>query len=122
VALMGHLAADPEMKVTPNGNTLAKFRLATNRDWRNSSGDRHEETDFHSIVAWRKLAEICGKHLRKGAGIYLEGKLTNHRYQAADGSDRTKTEIVADKVNFISFKKNKEDQEVVTLVEVAPEE
>ncbi|MCC7197022.1 single-stranded DNA-binding protein [Candidatus Peregrinibacteria bacterium] len=123
VALMGHLAADPEVKITSGGNSLTRFRLATNRDWKNSDGERHEETDYHRIVAWRKLAEICGKHLRKGAGIYLEGKLTNHKYQSADGTERIATEIVADVVNFISLKKSADsNQDEVTLIEVQPEQ
>lgn len=114
---MGHLAADPEVKSTTNGISVATFKIATNRDWKSSDGERHEATDYHKIVAWRKLAEICGQHLKKGAGVYLEGRLMNHKYQGKDGKDRLSTEIVADIIHFISFKKNKDAQEV-NLIEV----
>ena len=114
---MGHLAADPEVKSTTNGHTMAKFNIATNRDWKGSDGERHEATDFHKVVAWKKLAEICGQYLKKGAGVYLEGRLTNRQYQDKEGVARSLTEIVADTINFITLKKNK-DVEEVNLVEV----
>lgn len=117
VVLMGHLAADPEVKATANGHAMAKFNIATNRDWKSSEGERHEATDFHRIVAWKKLAEICGQYLKKGAGVYLEGRLTNRKYQDKEGVDRSFTEIVADTINFITLKKTK-DSEEVNLVEV----
>jgi len=117
VVLMGHLATDPELKATSNGSAMARFKIATNRDWKSSDGEKHESTDFHKVVAWKKLAEIAGQYLRKGAGVYLEGRLTNHKYQDKEGVDRTMTEIVADSINFITLKKTK-DSEEVNLVEV----
>lgn len=117
VVLMGHLAADPEVKATNNGHAMARFSIATNRDWKSSEGERHEATDFHKVVAWQKLAEICGQYLKKGAGVYLEGRLTNRKYQDKEGVDRSFTEIVADSINFITLKKTK-DIEEVNLVEV----
>jgi single-strand DNA-binding protein len=117
VVLMGHLATDPELKSTSSGSAVANFKLATNRDWKSSDGEKHEATDFHRVVAWRKLAEIAGQYLKKGAGVYLEGRLTNRQYQDKQGVDRTMTEIVADSFNFITLKKTK-DAEEVNLVEV----
>lgn len=115
--MMGYLANDPELKTTVNDHKLTKFKLATNRDWVNSDGERQEYADFHKVVAWGKLAEICGKHIKKGDPIYLEGRISNQKFKDNGGNDRQITEIVADEVTFISIKKNK-DQNEVNLVEV----
>ncbi|MFA5829096.1 MAG: single-stranded DNA-binding protein [Candidatus Gracilibacteria bacterium] len=120
VVLMGHLAADPEAKVTQKGQNLARFRVAIHRDWQGSDGEHHEATDFHKIVAWRKLGEVCALYLKKGSPVYLEGKIMNHHYEGKDGKDHLTTEIVADVVNFISYKKNKEGGEI-QLQEVSTE-
>lgn len=117
VILVGHLAADPEVRATPKGQTVANFKVATNRDWKDSDGERHEATDYHKIVAWRKLGEICGQYLKKGSGVYMEGRLMNRLYKDKKGVDRLFTEIVADTVNFISYKKNGEAEEI-NLTEV----
>lgn len=117
VVLMGHLAADPELKSTTNGISVARFKIATNRDWQSSDGERHEATDYHKIVAWRKLAEICAEYLKSGSGVYLEGRIMNHKFQDKQGVDRLTTEIVADLVNFVTYKKSK-GTEQVNLTEV----
>ena len=117
VVIIGNLVADPEIKTTTTGQSMAKFNIATNRDWKNSDGERHQATDYHKVVAWSGLADLVGKHLQKGAGIYLEGRLMNKKYKDKEGIDRFVTEIVADMVNFLTFKKNKEVEEV-NLVEV----
>jgi single-strand DNA-binding protein len=117
VVLMGHLATDPELKATTTGTSVAKFKIATNRDWKTSDGERHEATDYHKVIAWRKLAEICSEHLKKGAGVYLEGRLMNRQYTDKEGRDRNITEIVADTINFISLKRSKDGEEV-NLIEV----
>ncbi|HLG25843.1 MAG TPA: single-stranded DNA-binding protein [Candidatus Gracilibacteria bacterium] len=117
VALMGYLATDPELKSTTGGKNVATFKIATNRDWKSADGDKHESTDFHKIVTWRGLADAVAKHLTKGAGVYLEGRLSNHQYKDKEGHDRMVTEIVADTINFLNFKKTK-DSEEVNLVEV----
>ncbi len=117
VILMGYLAADPELKTTTNGNKLAKFKVATNRDWTTSEGEKMEMADFHKVIAWKKLGEICAEHLKKGAGVYLEGRLSNHPYKDKDGNDRLMTEIVADSVNFITYKRSG-DTQTVNLEEV----
>jgi single-strand DNA-binding protein len=117
VMLIGHLATDPEQKSTTNGHSMTKFKVATNRDWKTSDGEHHEATDFHKVIAWSKLGEICSQYLKKGAGVYLEGRLTNRQYKDKEGTDRTITEIVADTIHFLTFKKNRDGEEV-NLIEV----
>ncbi len=116
---MGYLAADPEVKSTTGGQTVTTFKIATNRDWKSSDGEKHEAADFHKIVAWRKLGEICGEYLKKGSGVYLEGRLSNHSFKDKEGHSRIMTEVVADAVNFINIKKSR-DVEQINLVEVQP--
>ena len=117
VVLMGHLATDPENTVLKSGQTVTKFKIATNRDWKSSSGEKQESTDFHRVVSWNKLAEICSKYLKKGFAVYLEGRIMNHVYTAANGEKRSITEIVADVVNFINYKKHKEEEQI-NLIEM----
>ena len=118
VVLMGHLAGDPETKLFENGLSLTKFKIATNRDWRTEDGEKKEQTDYHKIIAWNKLGEVCGKHLKKGFGVYLEGRISNRDFDDKDGKKKSITEIVADTVHFLTFKNATEDNEV-NLVEVA---
>ncbi|MBU0668010.1 single-stranded DNA-binding protein [Patescibacteria group bacterium] len=117
VIIVGHLAADPEMKQTGKGVTVTDFSVATNRDWKTTEGESRHATDYHRVVAWRNLGEICGKYLKKGTGIYMEGRLMNRKYTNKQGLDRYITEIVADMVNFVSFKKTGGVEEM-NLVEV----
>jgi len=117
VVLMGYLATDPEVKEVPSGHKITWFNLATNRDWKDSNGEKHEATDFHRVIAWSKLAEICGTYLKKGSAVYVEGRLSNSNYKNKEGAKKTVTEIVADFINFISYRKGK-DCEEVNLVEV----
>jgi len=120
VLLMGHLATQPEMKQTPAGHTVTTFKVATNRDWVSKEGEAKPNADFHKIVAWRKLGEACGEYLKKGSGVYVEGRLSNHTFQDKEGKNRKSTEIVADVINFISVKKTKGADEV-TIVDVPPQ-
>ncbi len=117
VLLMGHLATQPEMKMTTGGHTVTTFKVATNRDWVNKDGETKPNADFHKIVAWRKLGEACGEYLKKGSGVYVEGHLSSHHFKDKEGNNRKSTEIIADVVNFISIKKSK-DADEVTLVDV----
>lgn len=115
---MGHLANEPEMKMTATGHTVTTFRVATSRDWGNKEGENRSTADFHKIVAWRKLGEACGEYLKKGSGVYIEGRLATHTYQDKEGKNRKSSEIVADVVNFINIKKTKDEQDQVTIVDV----
>ena len=112
VLLMGHLAADPEAKITQLGHKMAKFKVVTNRDWRSSDGEFHQATDYHKIVAWKKLGEVCLEFLKKGAAVYLVGRIMNRSFQDKEGRKRLTTEIVADLVNFISYRKSKSGEEI----------
>jgi single-strand DNA-binding protein len=118
VFLIGNLTKDPELIDLEAGVKLAKFTLATNKNWQNKEGEKVEQTDFHTIVAWRKLAEICFNYLKKGSAVMVEGKISQNKFKTKDGKNKTITEIHADEINFITTKKNNEIEEI-NLVEVA---
>lgn len=94
VQLIGNLTRDPELRYTPAGTAVTTFSIATNRQWKTESGDQKDEAEFHRIVAWDKLAEICSQFLKKGRQVYVEGRLQTRRWQDKEGLDRTTTEIV----------------------------
>ncbi len=94
VMLIGNLTRDPELRTTPNGLNVASFAIATNRVWTDQSGQKQEKAEFHNIVAWRKLADICSQYLKKGAKIYAEGYLQTRDWTGEDGVKRYRTEIV----------------------------
>lgn len=95
VQLIGHLGQDPEVKHLTSGSTLARFSLATSESYKNKQGERVEDTQWHNVVVWGKLAEIAGEYLQKGKQIALEGKLNHRSYDDKDGNKRYVTEIVA---------------------------
>lgn len=92
--LIGNLTRDPELRYTPQGTAVCTFSIATNRQWKTESGEARDEADFHRIVAWDKLAEICSNMLTKGKKVYVEGRIQTRKWQTQDGQDRTTTEIV----------------------------
>ncbi len=94
--LIGNVTRDPEVRTTPTGQTVCSFGVATNSQWTDSQGQKQQRAEFHNIVAWGKLAEICGQYLAKGKKVYVEGRLQTRDWEAQDGSKRTRTEIVAD--------------------------
>jgi single-strand DNA-binding protein len=94
--LIGNLTRDPEVKTTPSGQNVATFSVATNRVWTNQQGQKQESVEYHNIVAWGKLAEICGQYLNKGRKVYVEGRLQTRDWEGQDGVKRYKTEIVAE--------------------------
>lgn len=96
VQLIGNLTRDPELRYTPQGTAVVTFGLATNRSWTTEGGERREETEFHRIVAWNKLAELCSQLLFKGRRVYVEGRLSTRRFTGSDGQERQVTEIVID--------------------------
>ena len=95
VILIGNLGQDPELRSTPSGTSVATFTLATNESWTDRDGAKQERTEWHRIVAWGKLAEICGQYLRKGRQVYIEGRLTTRSWEDRQGNQRKTTEIVA---------------------------
>ena len=96
VQLIGNLTRDPELRYTPTGAAVVSFGLATNRSWKTDTGEKHDETEFHNIVAWNKLAELCSQFLTKGRKIYVEGRLATRSWTAQDGTQKSRTEIVID--------------------------
>lgn len=101
VMLIGNLTRDIELRYTPSGTAVATFGLATNRSWSTDSGERQEDTQFHRIVAWSKLAEICGQLLFKGRKIFIEGRLQTRKFTGQDGQQREITEIVAENMMIL---------------------
>jgi single-strand DNA-binding protein len=98
VILLGNLTRDPELRHTENKKPVCSFGLATNRNWLSYEGEKHEETEFHRIVAWDKLAETCHQFLRKGRKVYLEGRLQTRSYKDKDGVEKAVTEIVLEEM------------------------
>ena len=106
VILIGNLTRDPELRYTPSGTAVATFSLATNREWVDSSGQKQEEVEFHRIVAWNKLAEICSQILNKGRKVYVEGRLQTRSWQTQEGQERQVTEIVISEMIALGEPKN----------------
>jgi len=94
--IIGRLTKDPEVRTTPNGTSVASFSVATNFVWTDASGQKQEKVEYHDVVVWRKLAEICGQYLTKGSKIYIEGRLETRSWEGQDGVKRYRTEIIAD--------------------------
>lgn len=94
VMLIGNLTRDPEIRYTPSGAAVCTFGIATNRQWNTDSGEKKEEVEYHRIVAWNKLGELCGQLLAKGRKVYVEGRLQTRKWTGQDGAEKTTTEIV----------------------------
>ncbi len=106
VQLIGNLTRDPELKYIQQGNAVCTFGLATNRSWVPSEGqERREETEYHKLVAWGKLAELCSQLLTKGRKVYIEGRLQTRNWETADGQQRSTTEIVVEDMILLDSKK-----------------
>ncbi|AEH45544.1 single-strand binding protein [Thermodesulfatator indicus DSM 15286] len=101
VILIGRLGADPEIRYTADGQPVATFRLATSERWTDKNGQRQERTEWHRVVAFGKLAEICGEYLSKGRQVYIEGRLQTRSYEDRDGIKRYVTEIVAQNMQML---------------------
>ncbi|HPS40720.1 MAG TPA: single-stranded DNA-binding protein [Candidatus Woesebacteria bacterium] len=105
VMLIGNLTRDPNLRYTPNGTAVASFGIATNRSWTPADGgDKQERVDFHNIVAWSKLAEICGQLLHKGDKVYVEGRIQTRDWKTESGEVRKVTEIIIDNMMLLSNK------------------
>ena len=100
--LVGRLGSDPEVRYTPSGVAVANFNIATSEEWKDKdSGEKKERTEWHRIVAWSKLGEICGEYLSKGRQVYVEGRIQTRSWEDRDGNKRYTTEIVASDVQFL---------------------
>ncbi len=111
VILVGNLTQDVDFKVLPAGQPIAKMTLATNRVYIDKNGNKKQEAEYHSIVAWGKLAELCNKFLQKGRMIYVEGRLHTRNYENSQGQKVTKTEIIAERIKFGPKPKGEQDIE-----------
>ncbi|MBI1861842.1 MAG: single-stranded DNA-binding protein [Deltaproteobacteria bacterium] len=101
VILIGRLGADPEVRYTTSGGAVANFNVATNESWTDKSGQKQERTEWHKIVVWGKLAEICGQYLTKGRQAFVEGRLQTREWTDKEGGKRYTTEVVAQNIQFL---------------------
>ncbi len=99
--LIGNLGADPEVRFTPGGQAVANFRIATSESWTDKSGQKQERTEWHRIVVWGKLAELCGEYLAKGRQVYVEGRLQTREWTDKEGKKNYTTEVVANQVTVL---------------------
>lgn len=104
VLLIGNVTKDPELRYTPNGAAVASFGLATNRSYTKDSGQKIDEVEYHNLVAWKKLGEICAQYLKKGSKVYVEGRLNTRKWTTQDGQEKQKTEIIIDDMIMLSGK------------------
>jgi len=102
VILVGHLGVDPEVRFTPSGQAVANFRIATSESWKDKDGQKQERTEWHRIVVWGKLGELCGEYLKKGRQVYLEGRLQTREWSDKEGKKNYTTEVVVSNVCFLS--------------------
>lgn len=104
VQLIGNLTRDPEMRTTGSGIAVTSFSIATNQTWTDQAGNRQDKSEFHNIVAWRRLAEIVHQYARKGSKLYVEGKLQTREWEGEDGVKRYRTEVIADNLILLDSK------------------
>jgi single-strand DNA-binding protein len=108
VILVGNLGRDPEVRYSPNGQAVANVTIATSESWKDkNTGDKQERTEWHRVVFFGKLAEIAGEYLKKGAQIYVEGRLQTRKWQDKDGADRYTTEIVASEMQMLGSREGR---------------
>ena len=101
VILIGRLGSNPEIRYTPSGAAVANFNIATSENWNDKTGQKQERTEWHRIVVWSKLAELCNQYLTKGRQVYIEGRLQTRQWDDKDGNKRYTTEVVANTVQFL---------------------
>lgn len=104
VQLIGNLTRDPEVKQLPGGQVVATFSIATNLTWKDQAGQQQTKTEFHNVVVWRKLAEICGQYLKKGGKVFVEGRLQTRDWEGEDGVKRYRTEVVVENMIMLDSK------------------
>lgn len=102
--IIGNLTRDPELRATPSGQNVASFSVATNLVWTDQSGQQQKKVEFHNVIAWRKLADICGQYLHKGSKVFIEGRLQTTDWTGQDGVKRYRTEIVTENMIMLDNK------------------
>ncbi|OHB09653.1 MAG: single-stranded DNA-binding protein [Candidatus Zambryskibacteria bacterium RIFCSPLOWO2_12_FULL_45_14] len=131
--IYGNLTRDPELKSLPSGTVVVNFSVATNRTWKDKNGQKQEDVEYHNVVAFGRTAETINQYMKKGSGIYVEGRIQTRNWNAADGTKKYRTEIVADRIQFgpkrdggdkSSFAKASEDKQEAPPVDTIdyPEE
>jgi single-strand DNA-binding protein len=108
VILIGRLGKDPEVKYTPSGTPVAKFSLATDEAFKDRNGEQQRRTEWHNIVAWNKLAEICGEYLTKGKQVYIEGSIRSRQWEDQSGNKRTAYDIIAQRMQMLGSRADTE--------------
>ena len=123
VQLIGNVGREPEMRYLPGGEAVTTFSLATNRRWRGENGQAHEQTEWHSVVAWRQLAEQCGEYLTRGRHVYVEGRLQTRTWDdPSTGQKRSRTEIVAEQLVLLDSRSSRTGAAAAEdLAEVEPD-
>lgn len=121
--LIGNLTRDPELRYTPQGTAVCTFGLATNRGWNTDSGEKKEEAEFHKIVAWNKLAELCSQLLTKGRKVFVEGRIATRSWTGQDGAQRNTTEIVIEDMIILDSRRDAGvAPEAAEVLQTSPEE
>ncbi len=109
ILLIGHLGRDPEVRYTPDGAAVATFGLATSENWTDKNGSRQEHTEWHNIVAWGKLADLCKKYLVKGRQVYIEGRVRSRDWTDREGNKRRTTEVIASQIVLLGSRTQSAD-------------
>jgi single-strand DNA-binding protein len=112
VMLIGNLGRDPEIRYTPDGTPVANFSLATGENWTDKSGSRQEHTEWHSIVAWNRLADLAQKYLSKGRQVYVEGRIRSRDWNDRDGNKRRTTEVIATQIVLLGSRSQQNDMDI----------
>ena len=121
--LIGRLGQDPEVRYTPSGTAVANFSIATSEEWKDKeTGEKRERTEWHRIVAFGRLAEICGEYLAKGRQVYIEGRIQTRSWEENDGNKKYTTEIVAGDVQLLGGKQSATEQDAREVFTAKPDE
>lgn len=120
--ILGNLGRDPELKYMPNGDAVCNFSIATTDTWKDRDGNQQEKTEWHNIVAFRRLAEICGEYLKKGKQVYIEGKIQTRSWEDKDGVKKYMTEIVANQMQMLGRRGEDMDGDYSPPASSAPQE
>ena len=118
IMLIGNLGRDPELNVTSDGTPVTRFSLAVSRNYKTSSGEKREETEWFNIVAWRQLAETCERYLHKGSKVYIEGRVTQRKYTDKNGLERSTVDVIANDMEMLTPKSASSGSESYTAAGV----
>jgi single-strand DNA-binding protein len=118
--ILGNIGRDVEVRYTPSGAAVCSLSIATTRHWKDKQGEKQEETEWHRVALYDKLAELAGQYLKKGGSVYIEGRLKTRKWQDKDGADRYTTEIIADSMQFIGGKDSETQERQATKPAAKP--